>query len=122
MSTDTYRRPSRTKNILKAIIALLVSKLPAIVALAGMMILMLHLPESCPFAELLYVVVTILSSVVLAPLLRLLMFFEVEHHIANGEVGRALQNNTATPLLIHYWIATVICYAAVIVAFATVPK
>lgn len=69
-----------------------------------------HLPSEAPFAEILYAVVLISSVAIFAPILRLLVFPEVSHYAEGKDFKADLAAQQFTPAMIHYWIATLICF------------
>lgn len=79
-------------------------------------------PESLPFAELLYTVLTALAVMTLAPLLRVLVFHEAAAYAESGGLDNDIKGRAFTPALVHYWFATAICYASAIACFATITK
>lgn len=98
------------------------NKAPSIAVLLVLGTVYRNLPENHPvaFAELLYVLILILSVMVFGPLMRLAVFEEAAEFGESGGLVRALKNFSFTPALIHYWIATLISYYTVLVCFSKV--
>ena len=97
---------------IKATCNLLKNKLIALIMLFILTSVYRGLPadQPIPFAELLYAVILVSSVTILAPVMRLLVFPEVAHYAEGSGLTGDLQGVTFTPGLVHYWIATVICY------------
>ena len=72
-----------------------------------------------PFAELVYAVILITTTIVTAPMIRLLVFPESAHMAEDGGVGELLSSPDLTPALIHYWITTVISYTITLVCISS---
>lgn len=66
--------------------------------------------QPVPFAELLYAIILASSVVVLAPMLRVLVFNEAAIFAEGGGLDAALKEKGFSPALLHYWFATSICY------------
>lgn len=97
------------KNI-KTAMRLLWSKGVAIALLALFVMKYTGLSDA-PFAELIYAVVLVLAVVVMAPVVRLLVFAEAADLAESGAIRKAILLGNVTPVLLHYWFATVISYA-----------
>ncbi len=100
---------SMIKNI-KTAASLLWSKGVAISLLAIVIAKYTGLSDT-PFAELVYAAVLILTVVVLAPVVRLLVFAEAAELAESGAIRKAVLMGNITPALVHYWFATLISYA-----------
>lgn len=94
------------------LLALLRNKLPAMIVLVLLGFFYHRLPanQPVPFAELLYAVILVSSVTILAPVMRLLVFHEAAEFAESGGLDEALKQAGFTPALIHYWIATCVCY------------
>lgn len=75
-----------------------------------------------PYMEIAYTGITLLVVVVVAPILRMLVFGEAARYAETGQLDKDLAAGKFSPALVHYWIATAICYAAPIVCMATISK
>ena len=75
-----------------------------------------------PYLEIAYTGLTLLVVVVVAPILRLLVFNEAAQYAETGQLDKDLAAGKFAPALVHYWFATAICYAAPIVCMATIAK
>lgn len=98
---------------LLAVWQLFKNKFFAIVTLFALASIYRCLPQDqpVPFAELLYAIVLVLSVTNIAPIMRLLVFPEVARYAEGEGLTRALGGLYFSPALIHYWIATIICYS-----------
>jgi hypothetical protein len=63
-----------------------------------------------PFAELLYAVILAASIIVVAPVVRLLVFPEAAEYAESGKVNTSDHYRLFSPALVHYWFATLISY------------
>ena len=95
---------------------------------AAILILMLcvwiynKIPSGVPFTEVFYTLITVFACVVVAPLIRTLVFNEASQYAENGTLDKELLYMKFTPAMVHYWIATIICYAIVILGFSSITK
>ncbi len=106
---------------LLAIYHMLRNKLVAIVVLFVLATLYKNIPadQPVPFAELLYAVILVSSVTILAPVMRLLVFGEAAQFAESGGLDRTLTGTSFTPALIHYWIATLICYGTTLLCVSS---
>lgn len=72
-----------------------------------------------PFAELVYAVILITTTIVTAPIIRLLVFPESAHMAEQGGVDELLAAPDMSPALLHYWITTVISYTITLVCVSS---
>jgi Na+/proline symporter len=98
------------------------NKIVSMIVLAVAIVLYRMLPDSLPFAELLYTGINVLSIIIAAPFIRLLVFQEVAEYAESGQLDEDLGRPQFTPALIHYWFATAISYGACIACIATISK
>ena len=98
---------SNTSKNIKTAFKLLWSKGAAIALLALLLMKYTGLSEA-PFAELVYAMVLVLAVVVIAPVVRLLVFAEMAE---SGAIRKAVLLGSVTPVLMHYWFATLVSYA-----------
>lgn len=103
---------------LKTVGQLLVSKGAAIALLAILIFKYTGLADA-PFAELLYAVILVGTVIVVAPVIRLLVFAEAAEMAESGEVRALLKLPRITSALVHYWIATVISYAVTLLCVSS---
>ena len=75
--------------------------------------------SDAPFAELIYAVILIGTTIVAAPVIRLLVFPVAGTMAETGELKRLIAVSTVSPALIHYWIATVISYTVTLVCVSS---
>lgn len=106
---------------LKTVGLLLWSKGVAIMLLVILMYqyLALSSDEPTPFAELFYVVILVASVIVIAPVVRLLVFAEAAEVAESGELRELLKGQVFSPRLTHYWIATIISYAVTLLCVSS---
>lgn len=72
-----------------------------------------------PFAELIYLLILILGSTVLAPFVRLLVFPEAAEYAEGKELREHLKFGEASSALKHYWFATGMSYLLTIACVAS---
>jgi hypothetical protein len=101
---------SNTSKNIKTAFKLLWSKGAAIALLALLLMKYTGLSEA-PFAELVYAMVLVLAVVVIAPVVRLLVFAEAAEMAESGAIRKAVLLGSVTPVLMHYWFATLVSYA-----------
>ena len=91
---------------------LLKNKIAALIVLFVLATIYRNIPsdQPVPFAELLYAVILVSAVTILAPVMRLLVFGEAAQFAESGGLDKTLEGPAFTPALIHYWIATLICY------------
>jgi hypothetical protein len=75
--------------------------------------------SDAPFAELMYAVILVGTTIVTAPIIRFLVFPVAADMAEKGEVKRLIAINTISPALIHYWICTVISYSVTLVCVSS---
>lgn len=109
-------------NIMKSILYYLKNKSVSLIVLAAAIVCYAAIPSGTPFVELAYTAVTVLATVTLAPVIRLLVFNEAAVYAETGLLDRDIRHRTFTPALIHYWFATFISYAAPLCCIATIAK
>lgn len=101
--------------LLKTVVKLLWNKGIALLALVFLIYRYLHLPSGgetpTPFVELLYAGILVSAIIVIAPVVRLLVFPTAAKFVENGGLKDELQKRAFTPFLTHYWFATAISYA-----------
>tara|TARA_R110002020_G_C16308067_1_gene773591 strand:+ start:669 stop:1010 length:342 start_codon:yes stop_codon:yes gene_type:complete len=106
------------KENLKSLGKLLWNKGVALVALGLVITRYLSLGESTPFAELLYALVLVSSIIVVAPVVRLLVFPSAARYAEQGLLKADLEQPLdTTPALKHYWFCTGVSYAVVVLCF-----
>lgn len=108
----------RAWNESKGIVQLLWSKGVAIIVLALLILKYTGLSDA-PFAELLYAGVLVSAVIVVAPIIRFLVFNEAALLAESGKVKGLLQLKTLSPELIHYWFATFISYAVTLLCVSS---
>lgn len=117
-----------TTSTTATIAAFLKNKGAALLVLIAALYAYSRLPEPSPdqpplpFVEIAYTGITLLAVIVVAPILRMLVFGEAARYAEAGQLDKDLAAGTFSPALVHYWIATAICYAAPIVCMATISK
>jgi hypothetical protein len=72
-----------------------------------------------PFAELLYAGVLVASVIVIAPVVRLLVFAEASELAESGKLRSLLDGKDFTPMIIHYWVATIISYTVTLLCVSS---
>lgn len=102
----------------KSIVQLLWSKGVAIILLAMLILKYTGLSEA-PFAELIYAGILTSAVIVIAPIIRFLVFNEAASLAESGKVKELLELKTLTPQLIHYWFATFISYAVTLLCVSS---
>lgn len=102
----------------KSIVQLLWSKGVAIIVLA-MLILKYTGLSDAPFAELIYAGILTSAVIVIAPIIRFLVFNEAAELAESGKVKQLLQLKSMSPELIHYWFATFISYAVTLLCVSS---
>lgn len=122
LASVKFAKALLVRSQLGAFFATLKNKAAAIIVLVVMAVTYHALPDNLPFMEVFYTLLTILACVVVAPLLRVLVFNEASQYAESGCLVKELQYLKFTPALIHYWIATIICYAIVILGFSSITK
>jgi len=105
-------------NKTKGILQLLWSKGVAIVVLAILILKYTGLSDA-PFAELIYAGVLTSAVIVIAPIIRFLVFNEAAVIAESGKVNELLTQKTTTPQLLHYWFATFISYAVTLLCVSS---
>ena len=75
--------------------------------------------SDAPFAELLYGLVLIGTTIVTAPIIRVLVFPTAAQIAESGELKRLIAVSKLSPALIHYWIATFLSYAVTLVCISS---
>ena len=106
------------KQNLKSLAKLLWNKGVAFVALGLVITRYINLGESTPFAELLYTLVLVASIIVVAPVVRLLVFPTAAAYAEQGDLKADLDAPLdVTPALKHYWFCTGVSYAVVVLCF-----
>ena len=110
------------KQTFQAIAGYLKNKVPSLIVTAAAYLLYILIPSGWPFVELAYTACTVLGVTTLAPVLRMLVFGEAAHYAECGDLDRDLATGKMTPALIHYWIATVLCYIVPLACIATIAK
>jgi len=80
------------------------------------------LPAGTPFVELAYTAVTVFGVIIIAPIIRLLVFNEAALYGEGGQLVKDIMDGKFTPGMVHYWFATFISYAAPIVCISTIAK
>lgn len=108
-------------STLLAVWNLLKNKLVAILVLIALAALYRAIPadQPVPFAELLYAVILVSSVTILAPVMRLLVFPEVAAYAEGKGLSESLESFRFSPALVHYWIATIICYLTAILCVSS---
>lgn len=109
-------------NTILAIIYYVRNKAVSLAVLMAAIVGYSLLPSGTPFVELAYTAVNVLGVITLAPILRLLVFAEVANYAETGKLVADLKAGNLSPALVHYWFATLICYAAPIACIATIAK
>lgn len=108
------------------VVSFTANKLPAIALLAYAGDKYTKLPTDSsnpiPFVEAYYASLTVGALVLIALLLRILIFPEVADYAEKGKLKDELATGKFTPSLVHYWFATALCFIAAILCFATIPK
>ena len=91
---------------------LLKNKLIALAVLFVLASLYRSIPadQPMPFAELLYAVILVSAVTIVAPVMRLLVFPEVAAYAEGTGLKDDLAKYQFCPAVVHYWIATIICY------------
>ena len=123
-TTDT----AQAANAVSTLIAFFKNKGTALLVLLASLYGYNKLPEPgpeqppLPYTEIAYTGITLLVVVVVAPILRLLVFGEAARYAETGQLDKDLAAGKFSPALVHYWIATAICYAAPIVCMASISK
>lgn len=110
---------NNTLSVLKACGAFLLNKAFAFIVLLLSVAAYLSLPSDpatpIPFVEVLYAGILLISIIIIAPFLRLLVFPEAAEYAESDALRDDLKTrSTVNPALLHYWFATLICYAAAI--------
>lgn len=101
---------NNTTETLRTAGKLLLNKGVAIIALAALVARYLSMADAlAPLAELLYAGILIAAIIVIAPVVRLLVFPTAAQIAENGGIAKAIYNRD-TFVLLHYWIATAISY------------
>lgn len=100
-------------STLAAVWLTLRNKLVALVVLFILASIYRSIPadQPMPFAELLYAVILVSAVTIIGPIMRLLVFPEASRYAEGDGLTRALGSLYYSPALVHYWIATIICYA-----------
>jgi hypothetical protein len=122
---NTTTKTNKTNKTMKTLLSIglyLKSKLVSLIVLAVAILLYGLIPSGTPFVETAYAAVVVLATIILAPVLRLLVFNEAALYAEGGQLMRDLSMREFTPALVHYWIATIICYASPILILALSPK
>ena len=102
----------------KSVVQLLWSKGAAIIVLALLVLKYTGLSDA-PFAELIYAGILVSAVVVIAPIIRFLVFNEAAELAESGGVKALLEEKTLKPQLLHYWFATFISYAFTLLCIAS---
>lgn len=105
-------------NKTKSVVQLLWSKGVAIILLV-MLILKYTGLSDAPFAGLIYAGVLTSAVIVIAPIIRFLVFNEAAALAESGKVKELLKLKTATPELLHYWFATFVSYAVTLLCVSS---
>ena len=105
-------------NKIKTILKLLWNK-GAAIALLLILIFKYSGLADAPFAELFYAVILIGTTIVTAPIIRLLVFPAAANIAESGELKKLIAINTVSPALIHYWICTVISYTVTLLCVSS---
>lgn len=117
-----------TTDTITTLFSFLRNKSAAVVALAAALYGYTRLaavgPENppLPFIEIAYTGLTLLAVIVVAPILRMFVFGEAAKYAETGQLDKDLATGKYTPALVHYWIATALCYGAAIACLATITK
>lgn len=125
--SDLSQAPKFIKTLfirsqLGAFFATLKNKAAAILLLVVAIWIYSKVPDGTPFLEVFYTLITVFACVVTAPLIRTLVFNEASQYAESGGLDKELQYLKFTPAMVHYWIATLICYAIVILGFSSITK
>lgn len=72
-----------------------------------------------PFAELIYAVILISTTIVTAPVIRLLVFPESADMAERGSVEDLLGQPDFSPALFHYWFSTAVSYIVTLVCISS---
>lgn len=107
-----------TWNKSKSVVQLLWSKGVAIIVLAMLILKYTGLSEA-PFAELIYAGILTSAVIVIAPIIRFLVFNEAASLAESGKVKQLLRLKSLSPELIHYWFATFISYAVTLLCVSS---
>lgn len=100
-------------------IALLLWNKGVAIALLGILIFKYTGLSDAPFAELIYAIILVGSVIVIAPVIRLLVFNEAAEDAESGSIRLQLMLSTVSPRLMHYWFATTISYAVTLVCVSS---
>lgn len=122
----------RTRSTVYTAVRFFMNKLAAILLLAVLLYAYQAIPDvkfdpetgqkisgGMPYSEVLYVLILVVGSTVVAPFIRLLVFPEAADYAEQGWLRRDLNQAQRTPALIHYWYATGISYLLTIACFAS---
>jgi len=107
---------------MNAIIAYVKNKSASLLVLVGAIIAYGLSPQDMPFSELAYTCVTVLGVIVLAPIVRLLVFKEAANYAETGKLVEDLIAGKFTPSMIHYWFATAVSYLTPLACIMTIAK
>ena len=75
--------------------------------------------SEAPFAELIYAIILIGTTIVTAPIIRFLVFPAAAQIAEGGELRRLIAVAQVGPALIHYWICTVISYSVTLLCVSS---
>lgn len=117
---------------IKTAALLLWNKGVAILALTFLLYryLLLATDKPTPFAELLYAGILVAAIIVVAPVVRLLVFAEAAQYAESGDLRRDLQSDqnkdglidSLSPGLLHYWFATLVSYGVTAMCVSSLLK
>lgn len=115
-----------TLSILKTVGQYALNKLFPILILVGAYHWYLTVPldgaKPVPFMEVYYALILLLFCIVVAPLVRLLVFPEAAEFAEKGGLTKTLSEGAFTPATLHYWIATLISYITTWICIGTIIK
>jgi len=72
-----------------------------------------------PFAELIYAIILIGTTIVTAPIIRLLVFPAAAEIAEGGKLKALLTISKVEPALMHYWICTTISYTVTLLCVSS---
>ena len=73
-----------------------------------------------PFGELLYAIILVGTTIVTAPIIRLLVFPAAAEIAEGGKLKALLTISKVEPALMHYWICTILSYAVTALAVTSI--
>lgn len=107
-----------------SLFALLKNKLMSIGVLIVLATIYKNLPDNqpLPFAEVLYAIILVSTIMVIAPIMRLLVFNEAAQYAESGKLDKDLAFGQKTLAYSHYRFATAVCYLAAIVCVSALSR